>query len=265
MARKVLGRYAQVLELIFHDRFKEGARVVPFSRENVVQACNKLEIDVPKNLGDVIYTYRYRKPLPDSIRNAAPEGLSWIIVGEKDAHYRFELKKTANFIPSESLYAIPIPDSTPSIIAQYALTDEQAVLAKVRYNRLVDLFLRANCFSLQNHLRTKVREIGQIEIDELYIGVDRRGSQCIVPVQAKGGSDILGVVQIMQDMAFCNERFPGLVCRPVGAASLPGNRIAMFEFVKDKDEIVIIDEKHYALVPSETISVEDLERLALLS
>jgi len=49
--------------------------------------------------------------------------------------------------------AIKIPDATPEIVAAYALSDEQALLAKVRYNRLLDIFLGVAAYSLQNHLR----------------------------------------------------------------------------------------------------------------
>ena len=47
-----------------------------------------------------------------------------------------------------------IPDGTPSIVRKYSISDEQALLAIVRYNRLIDIFLGVTCYSLQNHLRT---------------------------------------------------------------------------------------------------------------
>lgn len=79
---------------------------------------------------------------------------------------------------------IKVPNATPEILLANAFDDEQALLAKVRYNRLIDLFLGITAHSLQNHLRTTVKGIGQIEIAELYVGLDRRGRQFIVPVQA---------------------------------------------------------------------------------
>ena len=54
------------------------------------------------------------------------------------------------------------------------MNDEQALLAKIRYNRLIDIFTGITCYSLQNHLRTTVPNIGQVEIDEIYIGIDKR-------------------------------------------------------------------------------------------
>src|SRR5581483_2740636 len=98
------------------------------------------------------------------------------------------------------------------VVAKYALSDEQALLAKLRYNRLIDTFTGVTCYSLQNHLRTTVPSIGQVETDEIYIGVDRRGAHYVFPVQAKGRSDRLNIVQIEQDFALCRHKFPALIC-----------------------------------------------------
>ncbi len=83
--------------------------------------------------------------------------------------------------------AIKVPAATPGIIEKYALSDEQALLARLRYNRLIDIFTGITCYSLQNHLRTMIPELGQVETDEIYIGVDRQGAHYVLPVQAKGG------------------------------------------------------------------------------
>ena len=60
---------------------------------------------------------------------------------------------------------VQILDSTPGLVKKkYSNEDEQALLAVVRYNKLLDVFLSISCHSLQNHLRTSM-DIGQIEID----------------------------------------------------------------------------------------------------
>ncbi len=59
-------------------------------------------------------------------------------------------------------------------------------MTKLRYNRLIDIFTGVACYSLQSHLRTSVPNIGQVERDEVYIGVDRQGAHYVIPVQAKG-------------------------------------------------------------------------------
>jgi hypothetical protein len=151
-----------------------------------------------------------------------------------------------------------VPDATPGIVAKYSFSDEQALLATLRYNRLIDIFTGVTCYSLQNHLRATVPGMGQVETDELYVGVDRRGTHYVFPVQAKGGSDRLGVVQIAQDFALCADKFPNLVCRPIGAQFMADDLIALFEFEEGEHGVSLATEKHYRLVQPEDVTEEDL-------
>ena len=167
-------------------------------------------------------------------------------------------------VPNEALATIKLPDATPGIIAAYALSDEQALLAKVRYNRLVDIFTQVACYSLQSHLRTTVPEMGQVETDEVYVGLDRGGIQYVFPVQAKGGRDKLNAVQILQDIGMCNYKFANLVCRPIGTQFLNDQTIVLFEFTDTGEGVRILREQHYTLVPPDQISQEELERYRTL-
>jgi hypothetical protein len=144
-------------------------------------------------------------------------------------------------------------------VARYAQGDEQALLAKLRYSRLIDIFSGVTGYSLQNHLRTTVPGMGQVETDEIYVGIDRRGAQYVFPVQAKGGKDKLGIVQIEQDFALCRIRFPDLICRPIAAQFLEDDLIALFEFEQSEKGIAIVSEKHYQLVSPDKITSTELE------
>ena len=205
-------RYTQLIERIFEKYYVKGASEVPFRREDLVETAKELGIKLPKNLGDVICSFRYRAELPESIQKCTPEGLEWIIRPMRQAQYKFALASSPKITPNPLLSETKIPDATPGIIAKYALNDEQALLAKLRYNRMIDIFTGITCYSLQNHLRTTVKGMGQIETDELYVGVEQRGIQYVLPVQAKGGSDQLNIIQIEQDLAMCAEKFPMLIC-----------------------------------------------------
>lgn len=218
-------------------------------------------IALPKNICDVVYSFRYRQALPDSITAKAPAGLQWVIRPAGDAIYKFVAVKTANVIPSEHYAVVKIPDATPGIIAANAFDDEQALLARLRYNRLLDIFLRITCYSLQNHLRTKLPKMGQVEVDELYLGIDRMGAQYVIPVQAKGGRDKHSIVQIEQDICLCRHKFPELVCRSVGAQFMPNNVIALLEFDMQDGQVVILGEAHYKLVNHTEITKDELTAL----
>ncbi len=258
---KAENRYRALIERIFKEHYNEGITEFTFEREEIEQAAAKLQFKLPKNLGDLIYSFRYLAALPESIVKLAPEGKTWLIKPAGRGRYQFALSGiTPTIGPNKLLAQTKIPDATPGIIARYALSDEQALLAKLRYNRLVDIFTGVASYSLQSHLRTQVARVGQVETDEVYVGLDKRGVQYVFPVQAKGGKDKLNIVQIDQDFAMCAEKFPNLVCRPIAAQFMGDDLIAMFEFSRDDGGTAISSEKHYRLVPPDQVWPEDLTR-----
>ena len=252
--------YNAIIERIFLDRYRLGDAEVGFVREDLIAAAEELGVDVPRNLGDVLYTFRYRRPLPEAVLNTAPNGKEWTIRGAGQAAYMFRLVTVNRVVPNAALMTIKIPDATPEIVLAHAMSDEQALLAKIRYNRLVDVFLGVSAYSLQNHLRTTVDGIGQIEVDEIYVAVDKTGRQFVLPVQAKGGSDQLSVVQSEQDLLWCRKRLPDLICRPILTQFGEDDLIAMFEVTMDDGEIRVVQERHYRLVPASEVTPEDLLR-----
>lgn len=252
--------YKALIERIFLDRYVEGATSFEFERDDIPNTAEALGLGRPKNVGDVIYSLRYRTAMPDAVLATQPPGREWVIEGAGRAKYRFVLVPLNRVLPRTDMAAISVPDSTPEMIRAYALDDEQALLAIVRYNRLIDIFLGLTTFSLQNHLRTTVKGVGQIEIDELYLGLDRHGCHYAIPVQAKGGSDQISVVQTKQDLAWCAQRFPGVRPRAISAQFMAEERVAMFELAVDGDMVVVVDEKHYRLV-----AASDLDGAAIVA
>jgi len=253
-------RYAKIIERVFLSGYEDGAEEVPFRREDIVKAAKALRIALPKNLGDVVYSFRYRAKLPAAVASRAPKGKSWIIRPAGPARYCFVATRVTDICPNPLLGETKVPNATPGVIEMYALSDEQALLAKLRYNRLVDIFTGVTCYSLQSHLRTAVNGIGQVETDELYVGVDKRGVHYIIPIQAKGGKDRLNIVQVEQDMAICRSKFPSLVCRAIAAQFMQEDLIALFEFEPSRKTVALLAEKHYRLVPPEELTPEDLKK-----
>jgi hypothetical protein len=251
-------RYKAMVEKVFFDRYAAGQESLEFEREDLVAAAAELSVTLPKNIGDVVYSIRYRTPMPDSILAIQPSDMEWILEGMGRAKYAFKLVKVNRIIPNRELIATKIPDSTPEIVRGYALSDEQALLAVVRYNRLIDVFLGLVAYSLQNHLRTTVSSVGQVEIDEIYVAVDKFGRQFVLPVQAKGGHDKLSVVQTKQDLACCRAKYPSLICRPISAQFMEDDLIALFELAVINDEVKVVEERHYRLVSFNQIDDDDL-------
>lgn len=143
-------------------------------------------------------------------------------------------------------------------------TDEQALLTKVRYNRLVDLFTGLTCYSIQNHLRTSVAGIGQIEIDEIYLGISKKGAHYVIPCQAKSPGDKFGIVQVMQDIEFCRIRYPNAICKPIALQFLGPSDLAILELAVELDEDVsrlsVAEERHYQLTAKDGITETDITK-----
>jgi hypothetical protein len=252
-------RYSSIIERIFKTKYKNGMKEVEFARSEFEKFAKDLSVVLPLNLGDIVYSFRYRASLPQSIQQTAGKGECWVIRPIGKGKYKFALIADKPLTPNLNMTVTKVPDSTPGVVAKYAFDDEQALLAKVRYNRLVDIFTGLTCYSLQNHLRTTVPNMGQVETDEIYIGVDKKGSHYVIPMQAKGGKDKLGIVQIEQDFGVCAHRFPDLICRPIAAQFMADGVIALFEFAQDENGVGIFSERHYKLVPPEEVTPEDLK------
>ena len=267
MSEKKRSGAQRIIAKIFADRFEPDKREVAFPRDDLIAAANALSLERPKNLGDIIYSLRYRVPLPDSVRNKAPAGLEWAIFPGGNAIYVLRAVPFNLIKPRTGLRVIRLPDATPGVIARYAMSDEQALLAKLRYNRLLDVFTGIACYHLQSHLRTSIvvksaidgkLSQSQVETDDLYVGLNEHGAHYVLPVQAKGRTDTLSVIQIWQDFRVAEQKFRNLKARPIAAQFMDDDTIALFEFDESNDQITIAREHHYALVPSNQLTDEEL-------
>jgi hypothetical protein len=261
-----MGKYEQIIEWVFHQNYSPDKVRVLFNREELVRASETLGIARIKNLGDIPYSFRFRRELPESIQDTAPEGAEWIIVGVGVAEYQFRLAAPGKIQPTPHVKPVKIPDATPEIVRHYAPgTDEQALLTRARYNRLVDIFTGITCYSIQNHFRTIINNVGQVEVDEIYAGVNKRGTHFVLPCQAKSPGDRFGIVQVMQDVALCQERYPNAICKPIALQFTDDNSVAMLELaIREEDEVLklnIVEEKHYELVPKSQLSDAELRML----
>ncbi len=163
--------------------------------------------------------------------------------------------------PSARYFRLKLSDETPPLVSQFAFDEKQLLLAKVRHNRLIDRFFNTVATSIQVNVRSLLPGFGLIEADEVYVAINNSGNQFVMPVQAKGGSDQIGIVQVMQDLALCRKAFPLLIPRPVAVQFVrdeTGEIIVMFELVEKEGELLVADEKQYRLVPARQIGEDDL-------
>ena len=109
--------YESCIKHVFNARYSKGASSVDFSRTDVENAAKKLGLD-PKNVGDVIYSYRYRRDLPAEIAERARRDEVWIIRGTGTAKYRFNSVPVdyAFIRPRGGLAETKIPEDRKSVV-----------------------------------------------------------------------------------------------------------------------------------------------------
>lgn len=245
--------YDRLISEIFRRHGGASRDVFEFDREEMREILEEWGETV-RNLGDVPYSYRGgRRPLPDDIASTG----DWVIEGRGRGRYAFRRLSRSPYIsiPSD-LQTINVLDATPDLILKYGGSDEQGLLAKVRYNRLVDTFLGITAYHLQGHLRAYIPGSGQVEIDDLYLGVDTEGNQYVVPVEAKTEAEPLGVIQVVNLNAFGRENYPDLTLRSIAVKSWHDGTIFFIEFndSEDSDGIEVIRYKRYRLVREEGLA-----------
>ena len=69
---KTPSRYHQLIEKIFFDGYRKGITEIPFERKALKEAAADLKMVLPDNLGDVIYSIRFRTPMPTKILITQP-------------------------------------------------------------------------------------------------------------------------------------------------------------------------------------------------
>ena len=243
--------YAQIIEHVFLQKYQTGLRTLLFSRGDIEAAASELSIQLPWNIGDGLNGFfPLDMTLPEIIDRMAGEDECWILGLAGPGQYAFRLKNLGaiEIFPHLLCAMTNIPDATPNIVTRYLDNEAHSLLAKIRYNRLIDIFTDMTCYSLGNQIQAEVPDVGMVATDEIYIGVDAQGKHYIIPIQAKGDDEQLQITQIEQDIALCASMYPSLICRSIGAQLIDDNRIALFAFQFGEQGIAVISEKHYCLM-----------------
>lgn len=242
--------YDRVIVELFRRHKGAEKREFVFSRDELRDIAQGFGETV-RNLGDILYSYRGgRRPLP---REIAETG-NWVIEPAGRGTYVFrKLDRNIYIGFPPDLKETTLLDATPEIVDKYSKGDEQSLLTKIRYNRLIDTFLSITAYHLQSHVRGVVEEAGQIELDDLYLGVDTDGNRYVVPIEAKTADEPLGVIQIASMNAYAAQEFSDLTLRSVAVKSMEDGSLFFAEFTSalDAEGVEVVEYRRYRLVKQE--------------
>jgi hypothetical protein len=132
-------RYKALIESIFFAHWKKGVSEFVFERDEIRSKADELGIALPDNLGDLLYSFRFRTSLPQAIIDTQPKDKVWVIELAGRSRYRFKLFKEARIVPGIRCRPIAAQFMADSIVALFELTmvgDEMRV-ADERHYRLV--------------------------------------------------------------------------------------------------------------------------------
>ena len=73
------GAYDLIIEDIFFNHYQGDQGEFEFVRREIIAAQERLAPGLDLNPGDVPYSFRYRRPLPQRILDTQPKGQEWII------------------------------------------------------------------------------------------------------------------------------------------------------------------------------------------
>ncbi len=242
-------QYDIVILTLFLRHYQPGLKRLIFQKDEIEDVCQELNIKV-RNIPDIPYTYRVRRNLPKEILKTG----HWAIESVGKSGYAFiMLENPPRFdIRFQDYEPINIFNAIPELVDGLLRTDEQSLLTKLLYNRLIDIFCELTCFHIQNHYRSFVNEIGEVELDAIYAGVDKLGNLFIIPIEAKSqaDNDMIGRIQISQMVLLVKQEFHELTCRILAVKELSDKTIGIVEF-NDKtnpDEVRILSISRYRLI-----------------
>lgn len=248
----ILSNYDKVMEDLFFKKYPETNPdqiiEILFPKTDFESSARAVGVKV-ENIPDITYTFRVRRDFPESILKTG----NWIIEPRGKGKYAFVKLQRSPFVsPQEELTEIEVMNALPEIVEKYTADDEQGLLSSIRYNRLIDIFTKVTCFHLQSHIRAYNKGKGQVEIDDLYVGIDQEGRKYIFPLEAKSSDerDKLGWVQITNMVQYAKEFYPELICRPIGAKPIDRNNINLIEFdnTSDINTIKVKEVRRYKLI-----------------
>ncbi len=246
---QALSQYDEVVLEVFLCHYQKGATYLKFRKDELTEACRKHGITV-RNIPDIIYTYRARRILPARILATG----HWAIEPAGRGAYAFRLlRNPPHFeIPFEDYAPVEIYNALPEVVEGLLRQDEQSLLTRILYNRLVDIFTGLTCFHIQNHYRSFVAGMGEVELDALYVGVNKTGTLFVLPIEAKSQaeSEMIGRIQVSQMAKLVRQDFPELCRRILAAKALADGTIAMVEFDdhEEPDDFGIISVGRFCLI-----------------
>ncbi|MEP4699615.1 MAG: hypothetical protein ABJZ79_00570, partial [Parasphingorhabdus sp.] len=207
-----------------------------------------LHLELPTTLGDISYSYRNRKPLPEVISRTAPDGYEWKMELVGRSAYAFLLRRIMHLEADPDAIVSKALDQTPGALLDLVPTQSGKADLVLRSGDLLAQFLSLDLEHVHSQLRTTLGGNGQIEISALFAECGKDEITTVVPVHIQTEKGSLQANKILRNLSYASIQFPNTPCRAVVVQVLDHNVLALFEIEKEFDELRIVQEHHVRLI-----------------
>ena len=160
--------------------------------------------------------------------------------------------------PCAWLTQTTIYDYEPRHLKDCHALDEYNLLKKLRTCRLLDTFVGYSCHSTRSKVRTTIDSLGYFSADDIYFGIHRNFGKVVIPVMAVGWQIPLKMASIAQQLQAYSAEFLPLPIIPAVAQFIEDNLIALFSFEYNEDQLTVSAERHYRIVHTDELAIENL-------
>jgi hypothetical protein len=119
--------------------------------------------------------------------------------------------RTCRILPSESYFVLQVPSILHLSISEGEHTaSENRLLAQVRLNRLLDLFLHAIVYSERDFTHYS----DKLYLCDLCFAINDRGQKCVIPHISCTHNGDVSLSQVKRTLRLCRRQFPPLRFAP---------------------------------------------------
>ena len=183
------------VDYLMKNNFINSLTPISFERTDILEICAKEFGKAPKNLGDIIYSLRYRLDYLSTYDYLLEKDYTWTLLSTGIGKYELSPLKKLRIPSLESEDIIYIKDNTPKHIHELRPLNDQSLLMKIIQNDILNEFLQDDLVFLQAHHKVNLQNWGQAEIDGILAS---NYSPHLYLVEVKGYTEVIAWPQMIQ-------------------------------------------------------------------
>lgn len=200
------------IDYLMKNSFVDSLTPISFERTDILDVCKNEFGEAPKNLGDIVYSLRYRLDYLSNYDYLLEKDYTWTLLSTGIGQYELAPLKKLRLPNLESENVLYVDDQTPAHIHKLRPLNDQSLLMKVIQNGILNEFLQDDLMFLQAHHKVNLNNWGQAEIDGILAS---NNSSHLYLIEVKGYTEVIGWPQMIQLKMYAQQNHPDVLFTPV--------------------------------------------------